>query len=78
MGDESVVDDVVREIAARGARNATTDSGGSVRLNAYGRPCSGVWAVATDPKFPIPAPPYIVASLFRISSHTPLAGAPIR
>ena len=69
---------MVGEITGRGARNATTDSGGSVRLSAYGRPCSGSADVSTAPKFPIPAPPYAVASLFRISSHTPATGAPTR
>src|SRR5947209_2689420 len=47
--------------------NATSPSGGSVIVSMYGRPWHDTGAASTPPKFPWPLPPYIRASLFRIS-----------
>src|ERR1041385_9017808 len=48
-----------------------TESGGSVRLIEYGRPCADWGSAWTPPRFPMPLPPYSWASLFRSSRQYP-------
>src|SRR3979490_2108792 len=53
-------------------------SGGRFRLPDSGRPCVVTGTDSTRPRLPHPEPPYSLASVFRISLHTPRDGTPTK
>jgi hypothetical protein len=62
----------------RSTCSAIAASGGSVNSSEAGSPCQGSAAAATPPMLPTPDPPYVSASVLRISRHRPSAGTPTR
>jgi hypothetical protein len=67
-----------RERHQRSTCSAIAASGGSVNASEAGSPWLGSAAAATLPILPMPDPPYVSASVLRISRHRPSAGTPMR
>ena len=69
---------IARQSADYPAFRNSAASGGKVSFREYGRPCTGYSSAMTPPEFPMPLPPYSLASLLRISRQNPPEGTPRR
>src|SRR5262245_22529537 len=56
----------------------TAPNGGTVRFTEYLLPCVLISSALTPPRLPKSSPPYIFASLLRISRQNPGRGTPTR
>jgi hypothetical protein len=62
----------------RSGVSQSTESGGSTIDAEAGRPCQGIGTAWTNPRLPMPLPPYPVASVLSTSRQRPASGSPTR